>query len=170
MVLNQLQSLITVISSTNGKKLALNFGRQQYKEQQLVQELYTMLIFNELLLKDRVGPQNIQQFKSIMNLQNVSPVSSSLLVQLTEYQVEIELLQHAGDMLMQIVHGNKHLTSNQLAEARERNLEIGGGLAQKPLKSFKTIKVWKVALFNMRQSKHYECVLTQQDLEQFYET
>ena len=71
---------------------------------------------------------------------------------------------------MQIVHGNKHLTSNQLVEAREKNLEIGGGLAKKPLKMFKTIKVWKVALFNMRQSKHYECVLTQQDLEQFYET
>jgi hypothetical protein len=71
---------------------------------------------------------------------------------------------------MQIVHGNKHLTSGQLAEARERNLQIGGGLANKPLKTYKQIKVWKIILFNMRQSKKYECVLTQQDLEVFYES
>jgi hypothetical protein len=70
---------------------------------------------------------------------------------------------------MQIVHGNKHLTSNQLVQARELNIEKGGGLANRPLKTFISIKVWKISLFNMRQSKKYECVLTQKDLETFYE-
>jgi hypothetical protein len=57
-----------------------------------IKDLYTLLIFDEKLLKDRVGPQNCQQFKQIMNLSNVTPVSSSLMVQVTQYQVDIEQL------------------------------------------------------------------------------
>lgn len=58
MVLNQLQSLLAVRGSTNGKKLTVNFEKHLSKRTQLVADLYTMLIFDEGLLKDRVGPQN----------------------------------------------------------------------------------------------------------------
>jgi hypothetical protein len=57
-----------------------------------------------------------------MDLANFNPAASSLLVQMTEYEVEVELLHHHGDMMMQMVHGNKHLTAAQLVETRERSM------------------------------------------------
>jgi len=51
-----------------------------------------MLIFNEQILKARVGEKNLSKYKSVLHLQNVSNDTSSILASVTQYDIEAELL------------------------------------------------------------------------------
>ena len=55
MVVSQLQSLLCLNEGLNGKKLYLNFNKLKDRMTQGVQDLYTMLIFNEQVLSKRIG-------------------------------------------------------------------------------------------------------------------
>ena len=88
-----------------------------------------------------------------------------------QFEIETELLRHHGELMMKIVHGNKHLTQQQLAEARERI--IMRSLEHEPnqkLKEHHTVHIWKVKLFRVANCETYESILTQADLEDFYES
>ena len=73
---------------------------------------------------------------------------------------------HHGEEIMKIVYGNKHLTFEQLTNAREKliqtNLEANPHLK---LKERRKLFMWKVQMFKMQSCEAFETVLTQSDLE-----
>lgn len=68
MVVSQLQALIVVSEGLHGKKLYLNFDKLKERLTSGMQDLFTMLIFNESVLTKRIGQQNISRFKQVLNL------------------------------------------------------------------------------------------------------
>ena len=87
-----------------------------------------------------------------------------------QYEVDNEHLTHHGDEMMKIVYGNKHLTFEQLTNAREKqiraNLEVN---PQLKLKQRSKLFMWKVQMFKMQQCETFDAILTQGDLEEYYE-
>ena len=71
MVVSQLQALISISQGIHGKKLYLNFNKLTDRLAQGVQDLYTMLIFNEAILSKRIGSHNIQKFQQVLNLESI---------------------------------------------------------------------------------------------------
>ena len=68
MVMTQLQALISVSEGLHGKKLYLNFNKLHDKLTMGVQDLYSMLIFNEAILSKRIGQSNQSRFKQVLTL------------------------------------------------------------------------------------------------------
>ena len=71
MIITQLQALICISEGLQGKKLYLNFNKLKDKLTQGVQDLYTMMIFNEAVLRKRIGIHNIETFKQVLTLSSV---------------------------------------------------------------------------------------------------
>ena len=63
MVISQLQALICISEGLHGKKLYLNFDKLRDKVTTGVQDLYTMLIFNEATLSKRIGQHNVIKYQ-----------------------------------------------------------------------------------------------------------
>ena len=63
------------------------------------------------------------QFKGILNLQNEEcGPQMKVLALVKQYEIDNEHLTHHGDEMMKIVYGNKHLTFEQLTNAREKQI------------------------------------------------
>ena len=172
MVLSQLQSLICIAEGVHGRRLYLNFSCLREKLARGQQDLYSQVIFSEQSLIKRIGHQNVTQFKGILNLEHEAKgPQMRVLAVVKQLEIETEHLRHHGEEIMKIVYGNKHLTYEQLSEARERL--ICQSLAEDPgqkMKEHRQLFMWKVALFKMRYCETYEAILTQGDLEDYYET
>jgi len=69
-----------------------------------------MIILNEQVLSARVGPHNTQKFNGVINLKNLSKGMSSVLANICQYDFESEMLLQHGDIMMQLIYGNKHIT------------------------------------------------------------
>lgn len=72
-----------------------------------------MLVFNEAVLVKRIGLHNVTQFKQVLTLSSVlngQIVKQKVLAVVQQFEIETELLKHHGELMMRIVHGNKHLT------------------------------------------------------------
>ena len=112
------------------------------------------------------------QLKGIINLEHEEKgPQMRVLAVVKQFEIETEHLKHHGEEIMKIVYGNKHLTYEQLAEAREKL--IVQSLEEDPnqqMKEHRQLFMWKVVLFKMRSCETYEAILTQGDLEEYYET
>ena len=72
-----------------------------------------------------------------------------------------------------MIHMNKHLTMEQINElikkdTKDKNENSADGVA--PPKKYSRVKLWKINLFNLENSKTYETVITHDDLVNYYET
>ena len=78
-----------------------------------------MLVLNEQMLAQRLGPHNTSSFKGIINLRAVSSGMSSVLCCVNQYDVQQELLLQHGDLMIELMHGNKHITKQMIQTTRE---------------------------------------------------
>ena len=61
------------------------------------------------------------QFKGVLNLENRdNNPQMRVLAQIKQFEIDNEHLMHHGEEIMKIVYGNKHLTFEQLTNAREK--------------------------------------------------
>jgi len=130
-----------------------------------------MLALNENYLAQRLGPHNTHKYKGIINLRSVSSGMSSVLASVSQYDIQQELLMQHGDLMIELMHGNKHITNSMIQRTRE--LILQKTLDEDPhskLKEFKPLSVWKVSVMDMRKSHKHDAILTQEDLTYFFES
>lgn len=91
---------------------------------------------------------------------------------MTVSEFEIDMFQTAKDH-KSMIHMNKHLTMEQIndlikKDAKDKASNSTEGVT--PPKKYSKVKLWKVNLFNIENSKTYETVITHEDLINYYET
>lgn len=72
--------------------------------------------------------------------------------------------------MMRLIHGNKHLTADDVRKSREKMLE--NLLIKDPdtqLKRYEPVSMWKITILDMRSAGRFEAVLTERDLTQYFE-
>ena len=86
MVINQIQSMMSISRKLNGSYLKLNFNIRRDKNINLGQNYINMLICNENLLRT-MQKDNYRQFQGIVFFENFG---GRMLVTVTEFQIEVE--------------------------------------------------------------------------------
>ncbi|CDW88809.1 UNKNOWN [Stylonychia lemnae] len=156
MVINQLQSMLQINSKLNGSYLKLNFNIRRDRNVNLGQNYLNMLICNENLLR-QMQKDNYRQFQGIVYFENLG---GRMLVTVTEFIIDVEQISTANSE-QQINHGNKHIP----LESKASNARIGG-----TTKRFQRVRLWKINVFNIFNSKNYEAVVSYEDLINYYES
>jgi hypothetical protein len=96
---------------------------------------------------------------------------SSVLCCVKQYDVQQELLLQHGDLMVELIHGNKHITKQMIQTTRELILQktLDENPASK-LKEFKPLSVFKIQIIDMRKSHKHDAILTNEDLTYYFES
>lgn len=95
---------------------------------------------------------------------------SNVLAAVRQYDLEEEMLVQHGDIMMQLMYGNKHITQQMISRTRE--LILQKILEEEPntkIKEFTPLTVWRVTINEMHSSKCFNAIITQEDMLQCYE-
>ncbi len=119
-----------------------------------------MAICNENLIRTMLN-DNYRQFSGVMYFDNLGGRN---LVTVSEFEIDM-YQQIAGYQAM--VHMNKHLS---LEDKKNDKNKIQFDSDKAPSRRYQKVKLWKINLFNMADSKTYETVISYDDLHNYYET
>ena len=92
-------------------------------------------------------------------------LGGKMMVTITGFEIELETLGH-NTKDIQMLHGNKHLTLDQIREMMEKGMPKNFNANNK---AFQKIKFWKINLFDLYKHKSYDAIVSYQDLIDFYE-
>jgi hypothetical protein len=165
MVINQLQSAITVGRKVIGRYIRLNFNKHHLYVTSGIgtqhgQDFINMAIANENLIRTMLR-DNYRQFSGVMFFDNLGGRN---LVTVSEFEIDMYQQMHGYQAM---VHMNKHLS---LEEKKNDKNKVAYGDEKPPSRRYQKVKLWKINLFNMADSKTYETVISYDDLHNYYES